>query len=75
MTTQTRLDAYLAAEGEILKAQEVRGGDRSFRRTELVAVQQMISQLQRQIAREEASSAEGSGGVKYSLANLNRAET
>lgn len=71
MTTQTRLDAYLAAELEILKAQEVRGGDRSHRRAELADVQATIAALQRQLAREDAA-ALGQGGLKYSLANLSR---
>jgi hypothetical protein len=71
MTTQTRLDAYLAAELEILKAQEVRGGDRAHRRAELKDVQLMISALQRQLARENASDL-GQAGLKYSLANLSR---
>lgn len=71
MSTQTRLDAYLAAEAEILAAQEVRGGDRTFRRADLLAVQGQIAILQRQLAREQAAD-NGHGGLKYSLANLSR---
>ena len=71
MSTQTRLDAYLAAEADILNAQEVRGGDRTFRRAELETVRDMIDRLQRQLAREQTADA-GQGGLKFSLANLSR---
>ena len=51
MSTQTRLDAYLAAELEILQAQEIRGGDRTHRMAELEEVRKAISDLQRQVTR------------------------
>jgi len=70
MTTQTRLDNYLAAETRILKAQEVRGGDRTFRSADLDEVRQAIKDLQLQLARETAV---GQGrGLRFSVANLNR---
>lgn len=68
--TRTRLAAYIAAEAAILKGQEVRGGDRSHRMAELAEVRRAITELQRQIAREEAAA--GGRGLNYSLANLSR---
>lgn len=68
-TTETRLAAYLAAEIAILKAQEVRNGDRTFRQTELSDVRAQIDILQRQVAREQSAAA-GRSGFGYSLANL-----
>jgi hypothetical protein len=67
--TQTRLDAYLAAEIAILKAQEIRNGDRTFRQTELSDVRDQIDKLQRQVARE-AASAIGNRGLNFAVANL-----
>lgn len=69
MTTQTRLDAYLAAELEILQAQEVRGGDRTFRMAELEDVRKAIKDLQLQLARESQPSGRP---MRYSVANLSR---
>lgn len=69
MTTQTRLDAYLAAELEILQAQEVRGGDRTFRMAELEDVRKAIKDLQLQLSREAQPSARP---MRYSVANLSR---
>lgn len=68
MTTQQRLNAYLEAEAKILRGQEVRIGDKTFRRADLEAVQSMIAKLQAQLAREQA----GNRGLRFSLANLNR---
>lgn len=65
ITTQTRLDAYLAAEAAILQAQEVRGGDRSHRMAELRDVQVQIERLQRQVQREQSG-----GRMRFSVANL-----
>ena len=67
--TQTRLDAYLAAEIAILKAQEIRNGDRTFRQTELSDVRDQIDKLQRQVARE-AAAAGGNRGLNFAVANL-----
>ena len=67
--TETRLAAYLAAEISILKAQEIRNGDRSYKQTELADVRDQIDKLQRQVAREQASAA-GQRGLNYALANL-----
>tara|TARA_R110002049_G_scaffold73666_25_gene190312 strand:+ start:414 stop:629 length:216 start_codon:yes stop_codon:yes gene_type:complete len=64
-TTQTRLDAYLAAEAAILQAQEFRGGDRTHRMAELRDVQAQIDRLQRQLNREQSGS-----GLRFSVANL-----
>lgn len=71
MSTQERLDAYLAAEARILKAQEVRGGDRVFRQAELEEVRKAIKELQLQLARETAA-ASSTRGMRFSVANLNR---
>jgi hypothetical protein len=65
MSTQTRLDAYLAAEANILKAQEVRGGDRTFRMAELEEVRKAIKELQTQLGRETLTP-----GLRFSHANL-----
>lgn len=67
--TETRLASYLAAEAAILKAQEVRNGDRSFRQTELKDVRDQIDKLQRQLNRETAQAA-GQGGLSFAVANL-----
>ena len=67
--TETRLNAYLAAEMAILKAQEVRHGDRTFRQAELSDVRAQIDILQRQLAREQAAQA-GRGRISFSVANL-----
>ena len=71
MSTQTRLDAYMAAELEILKAQEIRGGDKTHRMAELADVQKMIETLEAKVSRE-AAAADGKR-LRFSLANLNRA--
>lgn len=68
-TTETRLAAYLAAEVSILKAQEIRSGDRTFRQTELSDVRSQIDKLQNQLAREK-SAGSGIGGLRFSVANL-----
>jgi len=65
MSTQTRLDTYLAAEANILKAQEVRGGDRTFRMAELEEVRKAIKELQTQLGRETSTR-----GLRFSHANL-----
>jgi hypothetical protein len=67
MSTQTRLDAYLAAEAEILQAQEARRGDRTHRMAELAEVRKAIKDLQLQLARESSST-----GLRHSLADLSR---
>jgi len=67
--TETRLNAYLAAEIAILSAQEVRNGDRTFRQTELSDVRAQIDKLQIQLNREKAAAA-GRPGLNFSLANL-----
>ena len=64
--TETRLQAYLAAELEILQAQEVRGGDRTHRMTELDVVRKQIDKLQLQLSRQ------GRGGLNYALADLSK---
>lgn len=70
MSTQTRLDAYYAAELEILQAQENRHGDKTFRMAELQQVQAAISMLETKLAREKARDA--GSRMRFSLANLNR---
>lgn len=66
---ETRLAAYLAAEIAILKAQEIRHGDRSYRQAELKDVREQIDALQRAVAREQAA-ASGRRGIGFSVANL-----
>lgn len=70
MSTQTRLEAYLAAELEILEAQELRGGDRTHRMAELTEVRKAIKELEAQVARESAASR--SRKLRYSVADLSR---
>jgi hypothetical protein len=69
MTTQTRLDAYLAAELAILQAQEVSSEGRAQKMAALADVRAQIDKLQAQVNREAAAAA-GNGGLGYSLANL-----
>jgi len=71
MTTQERLDNYLAAEAAILEAQELRGGDRLYRMAELEQVRQGITSLERQLDREKKA-ASGSRRFGHSLADLSR---
>ena len=66
---ETRLNAYLAAEAAILKAQEVRGGVTSHRMAELADVRAQIDKLQAQVNREQARAA-GRGPFGVTLANL-----
>jgi hypothetical protein len=70
MSTQTRLDAYLAAELAILQAQEVKGDSgRAQRMDDLADVRAQITQLQAQLSREQSRAA-GNGGLNYATANL-----
>lgn len=76
MSTATeRLALYLAAEAEILKAEEVAvrsgggGSERMLRMSRLQEVRQGIKELQREIA-AEAANASNVGGLGYSVANL-----
>lgn len=76
MSTATeRLALYLAAEAQILEAEEVsvRGGgggaERALRMSRLQEVRQGIKELQREIAAENANAA-GVGGLGFSVANL-----
>lgn len=57
MSTQARLDAYLAAEAKILSGQSVRFGERQLQRADLAEVRKAITGLQSQLAREQASAA------------------
>jgi len=66
MTTQARLDKYLAAESAILEAQEIRGGDRTYRLAELQEVRQAIRDLERQVRRESAAGT----GARFANAKL-----
>lgn len=67
--TETRLNAYIAAEAAILQAQEARSGDRTHRMAELKDVRDQIDKLQRQLAREQAAG-QGRGGLNYAVADL-----
>lgn len=69
MTTQTRLDAYLAAEQAILQAQEVSASGRAQKMAALADVRAQIDKLQLQLSREQAKAA-GHGGLNYAVANL-----
>ena len=68
MSTQTRLDAYLAAESEILAAQEIRGNDRTYRMAELQEVRKAIKELETQVAREKVRAVRG---LRFSVGNFN----
>jgi hypothetical protein len=67
---QTRLDAYLAAELEILSAQEMSKDGKSHRLTELKEVRAQIDVLERSLARKQRSEA-GNGSFAYAKANMN----
>jgi len=69
MTTQTRLDAYLAAELAILQAQEVSSEGRAQKMAALADVRAQIDKLTAQVNREAAAAA-GNGGLNYSVVNL-----
>jgi len=71
VSTQTRLDAYLAAELAILQAQEVRGDTgRAQRMADLAEVRAQIDKLQAQLNRETAAAINTNGGLNYAVANL-----
>lgn len=70
--TQVRLDAYLAAESEILAAQEMNNNGKSHRLAELKEVQAEIRKLKRDLRREKQSEA-GKGSLSFSVANVNKA--
>lgn len=70
MTTQQRLDAYLAAETKILGGQSVRIGERQLQLPDLQFVQQQIAALQAQLARETATA--GRRGGRFSQADFSR---
>lgn len=71
MSTQTRLDAYLAAELAILQAQEVRGDSgRAQRMADLADVREQIDKLQAQLNRETAAASNTNGTLNYAVANL-----
>ena len=69
MTTQTRLDAYLAAEQAILQAQEISSQGRAQKMASLADVRAQIDKLTAQLNRETAAAA-GNGGLNYAVANL-----
>lgn len=69
MSTQTRLDAYLAAELAILQAQEVSSEGRAQKMAALADVRAQIDKLTAQLNRERSAAA-GNGGLNYAVANL-----
>lgn len=69
MTTQTRLDAYLAAEAATLLAQEVSSEGRAQKMASLADIRAQIDKLTAQLNREKATAA-GNGGLNYAVANL-----
>ena len=68
---QTRLDAYYAAELEILTAQEMRNNDKTHRMADLVVIQSKIELLERQLGRKQRSD-DDEHTLGFSKANLNR---
>ena len=68
---QTRLDAYYAAELEILSAQEMRSNDKTHRMAELETIRKQIDVLEMQLARKQAADA-GGGNFGFTRVNLNR---
>lgn len=66
--TQTRLDAYKAAEARILTGgQSQRLAERQQQQAELAEIRKAIAQLESQLARETASLA-GRGGLSFHTA-------
>lgn len=55
MTTQARLDAYLAAESAILQGQEYRFGERTLVRADLAEVRKAIGSLKVELRREQGA--------------------
>lgn len=69
MSTQARLDAYLAAEAKILAGQSVRFGERQLQRADLAEVRKAITGLQSQLAREQGATA-GRGSLTAATVNF-----
>ena len=65
---QARLDAYLAAESEILAAQQMSSNGKDHRMAELKDVQAGIAEVRRDLSRSA-----GKGPFSFSLANTNKA--
>lgn len=66
--TQTRLDAYKAAEARILAGgQSFRYAERQLQQAELAQIRKAIDQLESQLARESAALA-GRGGLSFHTA-------
>lgn len=66
--TQTRLDAYKAAEARILAGgQSLRFSERQLQQAELAEIRKAITQLEAQLQRE-ADAAAGRGSLRYSTA-------
>jgi hypothetical protein len=70
-TTQQRLDAYLAAEAQILGGQAYRMGERQLTLADLAEVRRAISDLKAELARESATQQRRSS-LGYSLASFGR---
>lgn len=67
MSTQTRLDAYLAAELQVLKGQRYSMAGRDLTLADLAEIRAAIARLQAQVHAETAAAA-GRGGLRYSTA-------
>ena len=69
---QARLDAYLAAETEILEGQEMKHGDQSHRLADLKDIREQIAILERKLSRKNQSD-DGKGSLGVSYGNMNKA--
>ncbi len=72
MSTQQRLDNYLAAEARILeRGFSLRLGDRQRQEAELAEIRKAITQLQRELA-GESTTAPSRGSLRYHTTVFNR---
>ena len=72
MTTQERLDNYLAAEARILtRGFSMRLGERQRQEAELAEIRKAITQLQRELSAQPGVGT-GRGSLRYSTAVFNR---
>lgn len=71
MSTQTRLDAYLAAELKVLRGQTVRMGERQLSLADLAEIRKAITALQAELAAGQIK-APARGSLRYRTPVFNR---
>lgn len=71
MSTQTRLDAYLAAEQKVLRGQSVRLGERQLSLADLAEIRKAITALQSELAAEQIK-APARGSLRFRTTVFNR---